>query len=254
MEKSRFRIVLSVGVLGAIVLVGSLGAQRKARSDFDWTTVVNNNDQMPGAPGGRTFNSFNQPSVNKNGLVVIRARSRGGAPFGPATHGIYMRDMSAASPIIRILDGSSLVPGPNNLGSTFVETPAFPRIDMDSETIVTRGNHPPVWEYTEGGEETRAGTTGIYANPFGPIMTGAAKLGDIADFSFWEVPEFPGVRFEVFPGARRSPGAPPSYSRATTRSETSARPGCTFGIWKPDQSRHWEVARPSWGSPTQWTL
>lgn len=209
MKKSALRITVGVGLLGAIVLVGSAGAQPRAWSDFDWATVVNNNDQMPGAPGGRRFNSYNQPSVNLDGLVVIRARSRGGSPLGPATHGIYMRDMSVAGPIVRILDRSSLVPDPNNLGSTFVETPSFPRIDMDSQTIVTRGNHQPVWEYTEGGEETRAGTTGIYANPFGPLITGAAKLGDVADFSFWEVPEFPGIRFEVFPGA-------PSVSRRAT--------------------------------------
>ena len=45
---------------------------------FDWATVVNNNDLMPDAPNERTFNSYNQPSVNTNGLVVIRARSKGG--------------------------------------------------------------------------------------------------------------------------------------------------------------------------------
>ena len=28
---------------------------------LDWATVVNNNDQMPGAPPGRTFNNYNQP-------------------------------------------------------------------------------------------------------------------------------------------------------------------------------------------------
>ena len=56
-------------------------------------TVVNNNDVMPGAPGARTFNSYNQPSVNLDGLVVFRARSRGGARLGQPTHGIYTRDM-----------------------------------------------------------------------------------------------------------------------------------------------------------------
>ena len=50
---------------------------------FDWNTVVNNNDQMPGAPGGLTFNSFNQPSVNKMVGRDTTARSRGGAPSGP---------------------------------------------------------------------------------------------------------------------------------------------------------------------------
>jgi len=169
---------------------------------LDWMTVVNNNDPMPGAPLNRTFNSYNQPSVNFNGLVVMRARSIGGGGQ-PATHGIYTRDMSVDdSEIIRVLDRNSLVPQPNNLGTLFVETPSFPRIDMDSDTIATRGNHQPVWRYLLADDtETRAGTTGIYTNPFGPLITGASKLGDVPDFSYLEVPEFPGIRFEVFPGA-----------------------------------------------------
>lgn len=209
MRTSTVAIVVGTGLLAAIAFVCSAGAAPRAWTGFDWATVVNNNDPMPGAPGGRTFNSYNQPSVNVDGLVVLRARSRGGPPLGPATHGIYTRDMSVAGPIVRILDRSSPVPEPNNLDVTFVETPSFPRIDMDSESIVTRGNHQPVWEYTLDGEETRAGTTGIYANPFGPLVTAVAKLGDVVDFSFWEVPEFPGVRFEVFPGA-------PSVTRGDT--------------------------------------
>ncbi len=84
--------------------------------------------------------------MNLDGLVVIRARSRGGPPLGQPTHGIYTRDMAVdGSPIVRILDRTTLVPQPNNLGTTFVETPSFPRIDMDSDTIATRGNHQPVW-------------------------------------------------------------------------------------------------------------
>jgi len=169
---------------------------------FDWVTVVNNNDLMP-PPAVRNFNSYNQPSVNVNGLVVIRARSRGGDGLGPATHGIYTRDMAVdGSPIDSILDRTTEVAYPNNLGTTFVETPSFPRIDMGSDTIATRANHQPVWTYTPpDSDETRAGTTGIYTNPFGSLITGAAKLGAVPEFSFFEVPEFPGTTFEVFPGA-----------------------------------------------------
>lgn len=209
MKQSILRIIVGAVLLNAFVLSTVLKAEPKRWSDFEWATVVNNNDRMPGDPADRTFNSYNQPSVNRNGLVVIRARSRGGQPIGPATHGIYTRDMSVVGPIVRILDRTSLVPSPNNLNRTFSETPSFPRIDLDSPTIVTRGNHQPVWEYTVGGEETRAGTTGIYVNPFGSLITGAAKLGDLTGFRFWEVPEFPGVRFEVFPGA-------PSVTRHST--------------------------------------
>ena len=155
---------VSAALLGAIVISGNaqVGSDHESKPDstLDWVTVVNNDYQMPGAPAGRTFNSYNQPSVNRHGLVVIRARSRGGPPLGPPTHGIYTRDMSdEASVITRILDKSTAVPDPNNLETTFVETPSFPRIDMDSDTIATRGNHQPVWGYGEEGDETRAGTT-----------------------------------------------------------------------------------------------
>ena len=194
---------LAMTVLAATFATATAVEAAPPTPTFDWATVVNNNDPMPGDPGGRTFNSYNQPSVNLNGLVVIRARSRGGQGEGQPTHGIYTRDMSVdGSPIISILDRTTEVPQPNNLGTTFVETPSFPRIDMNSDTIATRGNHQPVWQYTPpDSDETRAGTTGIYTNPFGPLITGASKLGDVPEFSFFEVPEFPGIRFEVFPGA-----------------------------------------------------
>jgi hypothetical protein len=136
-------------------------------------------------------------------MVVVRARSRGGPPLGPATHGIYTRDMGQAdSAIVRVLDRTTLVPEPNDLGSTFVETPSFPRIDMHTNTIATRGNHQPVHRYYEpDGTETRAGTTGIYSNPHGELITGGAKLGHVAGFGFFGVPEQNNVNFEVFPGA-----------------------------------------------------
>ena len=141
--------------------------------------------------------------MNTDGLVVIRARSRGGPPLGPATHGIYTRDMADPdSEVVRILDRTSTVPHPNNLGSRFAETPSFPRIDMNSATIATRGNHQPVHRYRlDDGSETRAGTTGIYTNPFGTLETGAAKLGHVPGFAFYGVPEFGNMPFEVFPGA-----------------------------------------------------
>ena len=180
--KSR---LLIVSVLTAIFLTGSLGAAPKP----DWSTVVNNNDLIPPLET-RNFNSYNQPSVNVYGLVVIRARSRGGPPLGPATHGIYTRDMSVEnSPIVSVLDRNSPVPEPNNLATLFVETPSFPRIDMWSDTIATRGNHQPVWNYVVGtdpatGEdiETKTGTTGIYSNPFGPLVTGGGEARRRAGF------------------------------------------------------------------------
>jgi hypothetical protein len=210
MRNSTLIGTFCAALLVAMVFVSSSEAAPKDKSKpepkpaFDWVTVVNNNDVMPGAPGARTFNSYNQPSVNQDGLVVFRARSKGGDKLGQPTHGIYTRDMLAGGPIVRILDRTTEVPDPNNLGTTFVETPSFPRIDMKSDTIATRGNHQPVWTYTPlDSDETRAGTTGIYTNPFRELITGASKLGNVSDFSFFEVPEpeFPGILFEVFPGS-----------------------------------------------------
>ena len=196
-------------LLAATMSAGNAQAAPKGKpqpgATFDWATVVNNNDPMPGAPGQRTFNSYNQPSVNLDGLVVFRARSKGGDKQGPPTHGIYTRNLLVAGPIVRVLDRTTAVPDPNNLDTTFIETPSFPRIDMGSNTIATRGNHQPVLRYVPDGEteETRGGTTGIYTNPFGALITGASKLGSVQAFSFFEVPapEFPGTSFEVFPGA-----------------------------------------------------
>jgi hypothetical protein len=201
--------IVAVGV--TVAATAAIAAQ-PPQIALDWATVVNNNDEMPGAPGNRTFNSYNQPSVNAAGVVVIRARSQGGAPYGPATHGIYTRDMSATdTPIVRILDRTTpVVPAPNNLGSRFVETPSFPRIDISSNTIATRGNHEPVWRYGTLDDETQVGTTGIYANPFGNLITAASKLGGVPGFDFFEVPgATPWTMFDVFPGA-------PSVTRGTT--------------------------------------
>ncbi len=179
--------------------VGRGGAAGGTAPVSEWVTVVNNDDLMPPL-GERSFNSYNQPSVNADGLVVIRARSRGGQGSGPPTHGIYTRDMAVGTPVTRILDRTTLVPDPNDTGASFVETPSFPRIDLGSDTIATRANHPPVWAGTEGAE-TRVGTTGIYSDPYGSLITGAGKLGAVPEFPFLAVPGLPGVPFEVFPGS-----------------------------------------------------
>ena len=191
----------SLYLLVAVAVVTGTAVADEKESVFQWNTVINNDDLMPFAQG-RTFNSYNPPSVNTKGMVVVRARSRGGPPLGPATHGIYMRDMGQAdSDIVRVLDRTTLVPGPNNLGTTFVETPSFPRIDMHTNTVATRGNHQPVFEYGPEDDKTRAGTTGVYSNPHGELITGAAKLGHVPGFEFFGVPEQSNVNFEVFPGA-----------------------------------------------------
>jgi hypothetical protein len=173
---------------------------------FVWSTVVNNGDPVPG--DSRKFNSYNQPSLNVDRLVVFRARSKGGQGGEPA-HGVFTRDMVPGTSVDPVFTRNTLVPQPNNLDTKFVEPPSFPRIDMRSDTIASRGNHPPVWEYSVGvdpetGEPitTRAGTTGIYTNPFGALIAGTSNLGAVPDFGFFAVPGTnPAVKFDVFPGA-----------------------------------------------------
>ena len=195
----------------ALLIAGSAQAAPPATYPFTWSTVVNNGDYLPtdlcdpSIPTANCvhFNSYNQPSVNAERLVVMRARSRGGHGQGEPIHGIYTRDMAAAGPIVRILERrATAVPQPNNRGTTFGEPPSFPRIDINTATLATRGNHRPVWQVISNGEIVeQLGTNGIYTNPYGALITGASKLGNVADFSFFQVPELPGTRFDVFPGA-----------------------------------------------------
>ena len=194
-----------------VAITGGADAAPPESYPFTWSTVVNNGDHMPTdqcepalpTPSCRTFNSYNQPSVNADRLVVMRARSRGGQGFGQPVHGVYTRDMEVNGPVVKILDRATLVPQPNNRDTVFTEPPSFPRIDIGSPTLATRGNHQPVWTVlNENGEiEEQVGTSGIYSNPFGDLITGASKLGGVPAFFFFEVPERPGTPFDVFPGA-----------------------------------------------------
>lgn len=201
-----YRIRSALLILGVLVLSSAV-----ALGD-EWQVVVNNGDTVPG--DSRTFNSYNPPSLNVTQQVVFRARSKGGTGGQPA-HGVFIRDMLTGEvPVITIFDRNTAVPDPNNLGTTFIEPPSFPRIDIWGDMIASRGVHPPVWRYfADDGVETRAGTTGIYANPFGSLITGASNLGEVPEFPFFAVPgavfDFRdmvvpgagGIKFDVFPGA-----------------------------------------------------
>lgn len=175
----------------------------------NWLTVVNNSNQVPGY--SRYFASYNAPSVNSAAQVVFRARSTGGGQ--EPVSGIFTRDMTALSSIVTVANRDILVPQPNNTDAAFNEFPSFPRMAINADATATRGNHPPVWNYTVGtdpgtGEpiETRAGTAGIYVNlnlPTGPLVTGASLLGAVPEFApLFAVPGVsPDTRFDVFPGA-----------------------------------------------------
>ncbi len=188
-------------------------AWAQAPAPVQWQTVVNNGSLVPSAsctPGAavpaascRPFNSFNQPSVNTRGLVVFRARSKGGGGSGEPLQGVYTRNMATGAAIVRLIDRDSAVPQPNNRGVTFQETPAFPRIAMNYSTVVTRGSHAPVWQVVNDAGEVveQVGTNGVYANPYGRVITGESRLGSVPAFPFFQVPESPGKAFDIIPGA-----------------------------------------------------
>lgn len=201
---------LSVALLSPLLALGASVGNIPAV--LQWRTVANNGDFMPSsscapAPADlscRTFNSFNQPSVNKQGLVVFRARSKGGQGMSGPLQGVYTHDMSLlGTPIVRVIDRDIPVPQPNNRDVTFQETAAFPRIDADSSTIVTRGTHQPVWQQLDSAGETVAqvGTNGVYANPYGFLVTAESRLGSLPGFSYFQVPESPGTAFDIVAGA-----------------------------------------------------
>jgi hypothetical protein len=186
-----------------------------AMRGLEWFKVVNNFDDIPGTT--IKFNSYNQPSLNAAGVAVFRARSKG--PNQPVS-GIFTRDLAkAGAPIQTIVTRLTKVPAPNNttyppdyLLSTFIEFPSIPRIAMWSTTMATRGNSQPVWTYEVDGADTKAGTTGIYANPGGILMTGSSLLGAVLEpsspvlgenyFPYFTVPAAPpGTKFDVFPGS-----------------------------------------------------
>lgn len=219
----------SLAPLVLALMAGFAATAAHATPTFSWTTVVNNGTLAPDVTTGAQFFSYNQPSVNNGGLVVFRARARppvgegggGGGGIGEPVRGIFTRDMSTAgSPVLTIASNTSpydVVPQPNNTGGTFNEMPSFPRIDASSNAIAFRGQSKPVFEYQVGtdpgtGEAitTKGGTSGVYTNPQGPLVTGASLLGNVTntvfpsnpDLSYFQVPgTTPGTRFDQFPGA-----------------------------------------------------
>jgi hypothetical protein len=211
MSRFRYAFVVFCVLVVLFMIPGTVAAQTETTPPseptitMNWETVVNNGFTVPN--DARVFNSYNQPSLNINNLVVFRARSKGGSSGEPA-HGVFTRDMNAKGDIVAVFDRKTVVPQPNNQGTMFVEPPSFPRIDIWSATLASRANHQPVWEYavstdTDTGEAitTKAGTTGIYTNPYGTLVSGANNLGGVPEFGFFGAPTYPGLKFDVFPGA-----------------------------------------------------
>jgi len=191
------RVLLAATVAStALASPAIFGSEANA---FEWQTVANNNTTIPGTT--QKFSSFNQPSINNFCTVVFRARGKG--PQTPPSGVFHNNPCSSLWYVVRkILVRGGLVPQPNNNEGTFNEFPAFPRIDINSTLMATRGQSTPVWTYTVDGIETRVGTAGVYAGSFnGTIVTGASQLGAVPDFPYFAVPGFPGVKFDQFPGS-----------------------------------------------------
>lgn len=200
----------------AVAILCVTGAASASADDlsYEWYPVATNGDLIPGT--SKHFNSYNQPAVNKGGMVVFRARSKGGEGQGQGEsqpeHGIYTRDLDEYGPIVTVFRRRGAVPQPNNTQygpekdpAAFNEFPSVPRIDSGSDTIATRGQSQPVWEYTlPDGSDTRTGTAGVYTNPQGVPTTAASMVGDVAGYEYFQVPieGIPtGTGFDQFPGS-----------------------------------------------------
>jgi hypothetical protein len=199
---ARFVVIAALTVVG-VVFGQPTGA---ADSPYQWHVVANNGTYIPDVYE-RTFNSYGQPSVSFNGTVVFRGRSTG-ASTGPV-RGIYARGMEDLSPLRKVAEVGGPVPQPNNimyggLAASFNEFPSFPRIDIASTTIVTRGQSRPVWRFGPEGAEEHIGTAGVYFERNRVFGTGASQLGVDPRQSHFQVPvpgAAAGIRFEQFPGA-----------------------------------------------------
>lgn len=209
-------VAVVLAPLAAVAPATVSGADVKDQPlSFLWSTVANSATVIPGGDGVTTFNSFNQPSVNVTGLVVLRARSKGSEGTGTVSEGggsplrgIYSRQMDKGGSLAVVFDTKTVVPQPNNTTyqgnpGTFTEFPAFPRIGLDTNTIVTRGQSKPVWTYVLPDlTETKVGTSGVYAMRLGARVTAMAQLGNVPDYDHYSVPgATPGTRFDQFPGA-----------------------------------------------------
>ena len=193
-----------IAMAAATVLIG-LPAVAHGQDAPSWQVVASNGTVIPGTLD-RTFNSYNDPSVNSRGFVVFRARSTG--KQGGPIRGIFARDMGEGLPLYDVYLAQAEVPWPNNTdyndeAGRFNEFPSFARVDAGSPTIVTRGQTQPTWRYyLDDGSETRVGTSGVYVEYGAEQFTAMTQLGAVPGFEYYMVPGAPlYTRLEQFPGA-----------------------------------------------------
>lgn len=171
-----------------------------------WKVIANNITSIPDSDQLNFF-SYNQPSVNEEGLVVFRARAKSASgQEGDIQRGIYAADACAFKTSVYAIAnaGSTMVPEPNNNAATFNEFPSIPRIDLGSSLIATRGQSAPVWTYTDSlGASTKVGTSGLFVKMASGLATGVSLLGNVIDFAHMQVPDASktGIKFDQFPGS-----------------------------------------------------
>ena len=123
-------ISLPLAVAGSLLATPALA---KDAPRFTWTTVANSATAAP--PSDKSFNSFNQPSVNTSGLVVFRARTKGPEPF----RGVFTRNaVVAGAAVVPVATVKTDVPQPNNTGRPVQRVPVVP---ADQQERVRR-RHP----------------------------------------------------------------------------------------------------------------
>ncbi len=172
-----------------------------------WKVLANDATFIPGS-ADIAFFSFNPPSVNTSGLVVFRGRAKGatgsgggGGGGGAMSRGVFAIDACLGSlTLYTVADTTMPVPAPNDTNASFTEFPSFPRIDIDSGVLATRGQSTPVWTLPDG---TKTGTSGVYVSLPTGLSTGIGQLGNVSEFSYMQVPgaSTPGIRFDQFPGS-----------------------------------------------------
>lgn len=216
-----------------LAVAGLHMATAHAAPIFNWETVVNNGDAVPTTAPVKNFNSYNQPSINDAGLVVFRARSSGQGGQGPAT-GIFTRDISTSgNQIIPIAVRGGMVPTPNTVTNpgpaTFNEFASFPRIDANSGSLAFRGQSTPsVLTILPDGSETRSGTSGVYATPGGPLITGVRNVLP-NDYPQYLAPNQAAPnKFDQFPGGPSPDGDIVTFKANWTDSAGTAQTGVYF--------------------------
>ena len=192
-----------------------------AQTVGDWDVAVNNAKAAPVGVPDALFRSYNQPSINDSGVMVFRARAAvptgegGGQEADSQVEGVFYLDLPSGNPPAKVFARGDTVPEPNNalyngVPAAFNEFPSTPRIDPNSNTFATRGQHEPVWTYLLSDDsETRVGTAGVYAIVDGGPEVAASQLGGVVEldqvtptFPWFSVPATLGnTRFDQFPGS-----------------------------------------------------